>query len=143
MKALELLKEDGSTAVFPRVVQAMAEDMYFASDRLAAAKLGIATRQIQEGIVQTLKDLLAAIEQQSGGGGGDGGGSGSGGSGPLVPGSAELKLLRSMQMRVNRQTEAIGNADRPEPTSLKKLSDRQLDISDMAKEMHERMLKQR
>ena len=61
------------------------------------------TQHLQREIEMTLEELIDALRrlQRQGGGGGGGGG---GGEPPLLPTSAELKLLRAAQMRVNRRT---------------------------------------
>ena len=83
---------------------------------------------------------------------GCGGGSGYGGGGgnpnenqePLLPNSAELKMLKSMQLRVNRLTEAFetDRGDQPLTESEKKdvanISTMQRDVAEMTLEIVER-----
>ncbi|MCH8253117.1 MAG: hypothetical protein IID36_11755, partial [Planctomycetes bacterium] len=64
---------------------------------------------------------------------------------PLLPGSAELKLLRSSQKRVNQRTAAIDEArtagDEPEAALLRSLEntvERQAQCAEMAREIRDR-----
>ncbi len=106
---LHILDEDGTTIVFPNVVGHLSEDMGAVADRLAAYQVGALTQAIEQEIVETLEQLLGAVqrmrqdnEQQ-----GMSGLSSDAGQSPLLPQSAELKLLRASQLRVNTRTAAI------------------------------------
>jgi hypothetical protein len=80
------------------------------------------------------------------GGGSKGGGGGGGGSSPLVPMVAELKMLRSLQLQVNRRTEELdaqnraGKVDevigRNQHTLL---GDRQAKVAKLARELDAKM----
>ena len=148
-EALHILTEDGTTIVFPRIVAQMQEDMQLVADRLKSRKTGPTTQQIEAEIVTTLEDLIEAIEQlrkQLSGGGGSGGGQPGDNDSPLLPDSAELKLLRSLQQRVNRTTKSFWKDNNPsdewnaEQTSrLDRVANRQNDVADMARKIHERV----
>jgi hypothetical protein len=109
-QALDIIIEDGTSVVFPRIVQNLSEDLQSAATLLDAQRTGSYTQAVQQEIEQTLEELIEALErarkqqQQQGGGGGGGAGDG---MRPLLPPSAELKLLRSAQLRVNRRTKAL------------------------------------
>jgi hypothetical protein len=147
-EALHILKEDGTTIVFPRIVAQMQQDMRLVADRLNTRKTGQTTQQLEAEIVTTLEDLIEAIEQlrkQI-----DDGGSGGGGSGgddiPLLPDSAELKLLRSLQHRVHRITKTFWKDnsqadewDQQQKDQLARIAERQNDVAEMARKMHERV----
>lgn len=144
---LHILDEDGTTVVFPRVVEQAAADMSTVADRLSELLLGALTQQVQRDIVDTLEQLLGSVqrmqqenEQQDGSGE-----AGDSQDQPLLPTSAELKLLRSSQHRVNERTAAIesAKADPAEsPEELRKatddLADRQKELSSVATEMRDR-----
>ncbi len=144
---LNILDEDGTTVVFPRVVEQVAGDMTDVADRLAELLVGALTQQVEQDIVDALEQLLGAVqkmqqenEQQEGSGEG-----GDSENQSLLPTSAELKLLRSSQQRVNKRTTAIesAKADPAEsPDELKKaaqgLADRQKELSAVATEMRDR-----
>ncbi|KPK81588.1 MAG: hypothetical protein AMJ81_10485 [Phycisphaerae bacterium SM23_33] len=104
--ALKLVKDEGTTVVFPVVLDETRGDLSSVQQRLAQQQAGPLTQSIQQGIEQNLKDLIAALQSEirrrrQGGGGGGGGG---GGRPPLVPTSAELKMLRSRQTQIYQRT---------------------------------------
>ncbi len=145
-KALAVLVEDGTTVVFPQILEQIRDDVFIVADRLAAADVGTHVRGRQVDIADTIRQLLDAVkrmQEENESGGGSGGG---GGNSPLLPGSAELKLLRACQHRVNNATEGL-DADRLRPTvtleelaqRLEELQRRQEYVAGMAKDMHESM----
>jgi hypothetical protein len=107
--ALKLLEEDGRTAAFPMIVAELRDDLNRVGERLDLAQSGTVTRQMQADIEATLKDLIDAlrrtIEDRAGGGGCCGGS-----QPPLVPQSAELKLVMTQQKRVNTRTKEYDQA---------------------------------
>jgi len=148
---VRLLEEDGTTVVFFNVIRQMTEDMRQVSARLTDANLGPVTIATQESVLETLEELLSAIKklredrkkQQQGGGAPSGGGGG--GDSPLVPTSAELRMLKSSQKRVNRETLVVDEARQTGDESVDELSkllnraaDRQDKLTDMALELQER-----
>src|SRR5262249_11670132 len=105
-------------------------------------------RQLQESIVASLQDLLDAVrEMQKKNEKGDSNNNDTGDSDrnpPLLPGSAELKLLKSWQVRVNRTTleidkERTGSAAPPPDVieRLEKTSKRQAAVAQMARDLVE------
>ena len=141
-----ILDEEGTTIVFPRVVGQVAEDMIAVADRLAAQHVGPLTQAMQQEIVETLEQLLEAVkrmeqenEQQAGAT------SSNSDNQPLLPTSAELKLLRSSQLRVNTRTAAIeearDTAAEPESLLVKSLAEaavRQNECAEAARDMRDR-----
>ena len=105
------------------------------------------TQSQQKEIELTLEELIEALQQaqkQKEGSGGGGGGGG-GGDPPLLPGSAELKLLRAAQLRINRRTVAfdtartpMGELDEVMKQEITNLSQRQAEIGDMTIRILER-----
>ncbi len=149
-EALTILVEDGTTAVFPEIVGQVRDDAIQAADGLAAADTGEHVRAIQGEIEQTLRDLIEAVEKQQDENdfGGSGGGGGGGRCRSLLPGSAELKLLRSCQLRVNQATRLLAEvragpdaAGEQIAARLRKLCERQAAVADMARAMDEQMRK--
>lgn len=107
-QAYDLLLEDGTSIVFPEVVQDLRSDLETAGDLLQSERTDQYTQLVQKEIEITLQDLLDALqdakqEKESGGGGGGGGG----GEQPLLKKSAELKILRMRQRRLNRRTKKL------------------------------------
>jgi hypothetical protein len=107
-QSLELLQEEGSSVAFPEVLRQMREDMVQVTDRLAEVKLGKVTQGLEEDIIDTLKQMIEAFQQaqkdqqqrqeqqQAQAGQQEDPG--------LVDMIAELKMVRSMQDRVNHRT---------------------------------------
>jgi hypothetical protein len=143
---LHILDEEGTTIAFPHVVGQIAEDMKTVADRLAASKVEVVTQTIEREIVEALEQLLEAVQkmqqeneqnsQQA---------SSQDSEPPLLPKSAELKLLRASQERVNTRTETIESSaaageESPQSaaSSLKKLAQRQVECMGIAKQMRDR-----
>jgi hypothetical protein len=112
-KSLTLLKEEGSSIAFPEAVEQIRGDMLTSARRLERVDVGEITQGIQRDIAEALEEILDALQkelekskdqrkqpqqqqqqrpQQAG----------------LVDGLAELKMLRSLQYRVNRRTRELG-----------------------------------
>jgi hypothetical protein len=107
-KALLLLREDGTSVAFPEAVEQMQEDMQQVVVRLGQAKVGSITQEIEKDIIAQLEEMIEALKkaqqdmedrkQQ--------------GQPPpgrpqdpaLVDLLAEVKMIRALQMRVNRRT---------------------------------------
>ncbi|MBM4017190.1 MAG: hypothetical protein FJ288_02505 [Planctomycetes bacterium] len=146
-KALEILVEDGTTVIFPKVVSQLADDMQNVHGLLAAERTDAYTQALEKEIEQTLEELIAALErarreqppQQ-----GQQAQQGRPPRQPLVPNSAELKLLKSAQLRVNQRTRSFDRArpdgplDAEMKSQLRKVENRQDEVSRMAQEMIER-----
>lgn len=136
-KALTLLREEGSAVAFPEAVTQMREDMQLSTDYLAQAKVDRLTQGVQEDIIAALEEMIAALEKaiedlQQNKGKPPPGGGGEPGDEPLVDNLAELKMIRSLQMRVNRRTAEYGamiqgeQADKADLLKgLQQLADRQ------------------
>lgn len=105
-----ILDEEGTTVVFPRVIAQLAQDMTTSARRLADAHVAGLTQTIQREILDTLDQLLEAVkrmqreneQQQARPAPTD-----PNAPSPLLPRSAELKLLRASQRRINTRTAAI------------------------------------
>jgi hypothetical protein len=145
-KALTLLQEEGSSIAFPATVEQMHSDMEQVAQRLADAKIDDITIGVEEDIVAALEEMIAALQQaqrdqeekqqqqqqQQQQQGDD--------EQPLVDQIAELRMIKSLQERVNKRTQRyakllsdendpIGHAEAPElADAVKKLGDRQLEI---------------
>ena len=145
---LVLFRNEGSAVALPEASLQLREDMELVMVRLDRAETGTLTQQIIEDILESLKEIIGAIEQsqqdqeqrkkQEASGQGQAANS----DPPLVDMLAELKMIRSLQWRVNRRTaryqEVVltGRSSResllPE---LKKLSDRQSRIEKIARDI--------
>ena len=110
-KALLLLQEDGTAVAMTEALASAVEDIQGVIELFNKANVGVSNQTRQENILATLEELLEAIkremkdmedkEQQS-----------QNGESPagemmeaLVDQLAELKMIRSMQMRINKTTQ--------------------------------------
>ncbi len=141
-KALELLRQDGTAVAFPEAVRQLIEDMDQTAAWLGEAKVGELTQALEQDIIASLGEMIAALEKaqkeleeenkekkpQPPGDGGEPG------EPPLVDNLAELKMIRSLQMWVNKRTQLYRLKLEGEPTpaeladlqdGLQKLSGRQ------------------
>ncbi|MFQ5845039.1 MAG: hypothetical protein ACE5JG_08630, partial [Planctomycetota bacterium] len=105
-KVLEILREEGTTVVIPDVIEDLRRDLDGLARRLARLDVGEYTKRVQRDVEETLRDLIEVIREERERRQGEEGGDGSEGDGEegLLPSSAELKMLRALQMRVNRRT---------------------------------------
>jgi hypothetical protein len=113
-KALLLLREEGSSVAFPEAVEQMRDDMKQVAERLAAVKVGEITQGLEQDIIAALEETIAALEkaikdleknrtppgQQPTAGQSD--------EPQLVDKLAELKMIRSLQMRIYQRTKRYG-----------------------------------
>jgi hypothetical protein len=112
-RALVLLHEDGTSIAFPEAIEQAREDMQSISDRLRETKVDKFTQRLEEDVIEALEETLAMLQaalqqlrdqrgQPQRGGGGEPG------EQPLVDQLAELRMIRALQLRVNRRTEDYG-----------------------------------
>jgi hypothetical protein len=147
--ALQIIKEDGTTVVFPRIVERLRDDLFAVSERLKSEQTDGFTQDMQREIERTLQDLIEALQraqqvaEQQKGESGQGGGQQQ--NPPLVPESAELKLIKQAQLRVNRLTTSIDKnlqaANAPNANDRKAIRDiarRQEEVQKMAEDIVER-----
>ena len=154
-KALQLLSEEGSSVAFPATVEQMTDDMRQVAERLNQGKTDTITQGIEEEIVATLEELLQALEQaqekleeqkkqdqqqqQPMQGGPQ--------EQPLVDAIQELKMIKSLQLRVNRRTDRfakllqdendpVGQANTKELVdALDKLGERQRQVFEIVRDI--------
>jgi hypothetical protein len=148
-KAFDILVEDGTTVIFPNIVAQLRDDMLNVHGLLGKERTDTYTQAIEKDIEKTLEEIIAALErarrdqqqqqaqqqqqqqQQPP-------------RQPLVPNAAELKLLRSAQLRVNERTHSFdrarpkGDLDAELQGQVKKISDRQAEVAKMTRDLLER-----
>jgi hypothetical protein len=113
-RAIQLLETEGSAVAFPEAFTQVKEDATQVVRRLGKADVGTVTQGIEQDIIATLKEMIEALEkakqdlqnrqqnrqqqsqqqQQA--------------NQPLIDRLAELKMIRSMQVRVNNRTVTYG-----------------------------------
>jgi hypothetical protein len=138
--ALTVLREEGSAVAFPEAVEQMREDMDQIVARLAQADVGDLTQGIEEDVIAALEEMIEALQkaqqdmekqkqQQQ-----QPPAEGEQPDPPLIDQLAELKMIRSLQMRINMRTRRlarlvegdVGQADKPELLEqLQRLAERE------------------
>lgn len=147
-KALQLLEEDGTAVAVPQVLEQCRDDMRTVQARLFKTDVGQFTQQVEEEIIAALKDVIEVLKRQqqelkdkkdqpppppS---------SGTPPPQALINLLAELKMLRSLQVRVNQRTIAYGKQTPGEQTDdaavageVRKLAERQVKIEKATKDL--------
>ncbi len=114
---MDLLTEDGTTLVFPEIVGEIKNDLDLVAAMLSRFEVGEHAQQIQKRIEASIQEILAALEESQKNppppNPNQGRGSQSGAA-PLLPASAELKMVRSLQTRVNELTQVLDGQRAPE-----------------------------
>ncbi len=137
-RALVLLREEGSSMAFPETVSLMRDDMQQVTKRLADMNVGKLTQDIEKDIIEALEETIAALDKaikdldKKKTRPGQSPPAGQPGDPPLVDKLAELKMIRALQMRINRRTQSYAKiiegeqAETPELLdALAKLAERQ------------------
>jgi hypothetical protein len=145
-----ILTEEGKSVVFTEVLGDVRGDMQDVQKLLDAQDPGTMAQAVQKEIERTLQDMIDAVRKElaerrkkAGGGGGGGGG---GGKQPLVPAIAELKMIRTMEMAINRRTTELNKqvVDNKLPADQAKaehgkLSRRQENVRKMAEQLGDKI----
>lgn len=149
-KTLAVVRDDGSAVAIPEALSQIRDDSLQAATRLGGGDVGETTRAIVGDILVGLEELLAALEksrksEQAAEDSGPGGGRPpEPGEQPLVDKLAELKMLRSLQVRVNARTAGFARlldagteaADEPALVdALRRLAERQQAIERAARDI--------
>jgi hypothetical protein len=147
-KALLLLHDDGSAVAMLEVAQQIYDDMQQVVQRLAQAKVGKITQNIEEDIMTALKEAVEALKkaqqdaakkksppgQQSPGEPQDP---------PLVDILAELKMIRALQVQVNTRTARYSKMIEGEQAenaellkAIRRLAEREQRIHRVTRDLH-------
>jgi hypothetical protein len=136
-RALEILKEEGSAVAFPATCQQMRDDVAQIVALLAGSNVDELTLGIEQDVIAALKDMIEALKKaqkdlkdKKNPPPGEGGDS----EPPLVDRIAELKMIRSLQLRVNKRTKLIAEtaAKTTDPDLLRTLQQ----LADREEEVH-------
>ncbi|MFH1265777.1 MAG: hypothetical protein ABIK89_08610 [Planctomycetota bacterium] len=144
-KALALLRDDGTAVAIPEALEQVRQDMREVVRRLDRTEVGPITQTIEEEIVAALEEMIEAFQQAQQE-------AEKKRKMPMPPGPpqdqalvdllAEIKMVRAMQMRVNRRTdryaklidgEQAQNADLLE--ALDRLAERQERIHQITRDL--------
>ena len=104
---IDLLTEDGTSVVFPEIVGEIADDMDNVRGLLARVEPGALTQRMEEDIEAAIDQILKALEearQKPPPPNPNQGRNSRSGASPLLPKSSELKMVRALQLRVNKRT---------------------------------------
>lgn len=122
-RALALLRDDGTAAALSEAVEQVGGDMRTVAELLGQSRVDAYTQQIEQDVIAALDEILAAVKQaqqdakdrppRPPGDPGDGPTA----EPPLVDKLAELKMLRTMQVRVNRRLKQISELVQGDETS--------------------------
>ncbi|MFM8380356.1 MAG: hypothetical protein ACKOB1_13650 [Planctomycetia bacterium] len=148
-KALVLVRDDGSAVAIPEALEQVRDDATQAAARLGRGDAGETTRGLVQDLVANLEEMLGALEkaqkeQQARQQGGAGWRPAQPGEQPLVDKTSELKMIRSLQMRVNTRTKRFAQlltdgVERPEEPELlraiERLAERQHTIERAARDI--------
>lgn len=142
--ALKLLEEDATTAVFPPMVEELRDQLGAVAKRLVGRDTDSGTQEAQREVEELLTMLINAlrkvIEQREGG---ECKGQ-CNGKPPLVPFSAELKMLRYLQERVNKTTKEF-DARAPEAKNTAEsdaMAKKQARVQELMRRLAEKMAKE-
>jgi hypothetical protein len=140
-KSLVLLREDGTSVAFPETAEQIASDMQSITSRLAGGDVAAITQTIQLDVIAGLEDMIGAFEQarddlaQQQGQGQASPAGGSPEEASLVTQLAELRMIRTLQARIYRRTQVLGELVPPGEAppedvarELKTLADRQKQV---------------
>jgi hypothetical protein len=143
-KCIDILEAEGSAVAFPEVFQQVRQDMIHVQKRLELTDTGVVTVGIEKDIISTLEEMIDALKkaraenQPDPGKPGPPGKAGQPGDQKLLELLQELKMVRSLQKRVNDRTTTYGKsypgeqaADPQIVRELRSLSDRQQRIQEI------------
>jgi len=148
-RALAMVRDDGSAVAIAEAIEQVRDDARQVAARLSRTDVGATTQGIQRDIVTGLQEMLSALEkaqrdQQASEKGQSGGRPAEPGEQPLVDKLSELKMIRSLQMRVNTRTKRFSKlladgkerAEEPELLdALDRLSQRQEKIQQATRDI--------
>jgi len=141
-KALLLLREEGSSVAFPEAVEQMRSDMQQIAQRLAAVKVDVITQGLEEDVIAALEEMIAALEKALKDLEKNRTPPGQSGSGPppgemeLVDKLAELKMIRSLQVRIYNRTKRYGEMIGGEQAETAELIDALRNLAERQERVH-------
>ncbi len=142
---LKILEEDGTTTVLPQLVEYIRDDMRDVALRLARVEVGPLTQARESEIVVALEDILDIIDQtqaqkqQSSDPPQSQQGDQKPQDPPLLPTSAELRLLARLQQRIFDHTRDYDRARLNDPGRVERLARQQKEVAGMAEVMSEKV----
>ncbi len=145
-KVLDILREEGTTIVIPDVMEDMKRDLDGLAARLRKLDAGEYTQEVQQDVIATLRELIEVIkeelERKQGGQGGQGDGSEGDQDEDLLPTSAELKMLKSLQLRVNKRTSDFDKYVKKEDDERGRIAQKQEGVGTLTRTMADKLNRQ-
>jgi hypothetical protein len=140
-KVLEILREEGTTVVIPDVMEDMKKDLDTLARRLRKLQAGDYTQQIQQDVIETLRELIEVIKEEleRREGGGQGEPMEGDPSESLLPTSAELKMLKALQLRVNKRTSTFDRMREKEEPERTRIAEKQAAVGTLTRTMADRL----
>jgi hypothetical protein len=147
---LRLLRDEGTTIVLPDLVALLLRDLEEGSTSLVARDVSQPTLDLFDEIVLQLEQMLAAVQQEQDAAQSDQNGeqtpsrpqSGQSDQQPLMERSAEFRLLRMTQERINARTERLAEAAPEEdpflPDRFDQVGRRQAELAELTAGIMER-----
>jgi hypothetical protein len=141
-KALLLLREDGTSVAFPEAVEQMRDDMQQVVERLAAVKVDEITQGLERDILTALEELIAALEkaiedlEKNRTPPGQAPPAGQPAEPQLVHKLAELKMIRSLQMRIYQRTQRYGKMIEGEQAETAELIEALEELAERQQRVH-------
>jgi hypothetical protein len=140
-KTLLLLREDGTAAALPEAVEQMRADVQQVVQRLAKVKTDAITQSIEQDVISALEEIIDALKKaqkksrnrnrpsrmSSDSNPSDE---------PLVEMLAELKMIRALQIRVNRRTERYAKLIEGEQANHPELIEALQRLAEREKQIH-------
>jgi hypothetical protein len=149
-RALLLLQDEGSSTAFPEALEQVNRDAQMVAKRLVEANVSQSTQLIEDEIIGALEEMLDSLkqvqkkredkkrqsnqqQQQQSGGDEDQ---------PLVDAISELKLLKTLQLRVNRRTQSLAKQTDNQEDIIGQIADPNLqgeieDLAERQQKIHE------
>ncbi len=130
-RALLLLQDEGSSTAFPEALEQVNADAQAVSKKLSEANVSPSTQAIEDEIIGALEEMLDSLkqvqkkrdekkkksdqqQQQQ---------SSSPEDEPLVDSIAELKLLKTLQLRINRRTQSLAKQTNNQEDTIGQVGD--------------------
>lgn len=146
---LRILIDEGTTIILPDLLRQLAGQMDVLKQRLEQGDIGTEARRTLADVIEMLEEIVGAIEarrqeqEQAGQPGGEQNGQSGQNPEPLLKLSAELRLLKGAQTRVNARTRELaarpdGDVDADTRAALEHLSTRQNELAELAQRLYER-----
>lgn len=133
VKALDLLKAEGSSVAFPEAIEQMRSDMLIVAGWLEKSQTGELTQAVERDIIEALSEVIDALQKEMEKSDEERENSKDENNQPqdpaLVDRLSELKMLRSLQQRINGRTKLLARSFRGEQADDPEVVDQLQDLA--------------